>query len=459
MSTLWVFLLPLILAFWPVWRWYFERYADRSDEPVGILALVTVMLLVWSRQERRSSALYLAGVLGATLITAVYCILWAWEPQAVQALFAILAIAFVVVSFPMAPRLIAGDLILLSLSLPVIATLNFYLGFPLRVCVAAVASGLLQIAGFPVELSGVELKWAEYLVQVDAPCGGIKLLWFCSYVAAVLASACRLRVFGTVLLVAVAVPAALIGNVMRVTALFFLETGVLGIPADSVMAEWFHQATGLVSFLATATLIVLVAQRLKTRWVVAFNRVAGHPAVQYLPVRKSEQMAWGMLFLTCLVAGILPLISIRPEANPVKTVVFPGWPEYFEGRKLKPIRQSEEAVRFQSGFPGAVAVFDAEGQRVILRWVTRETRQVHPSSDCYRALGYDIKWLPAFIGKAQERWNCFAATRERDRLFVRECVFDCHFASVCSDVSAWYWSAVTHKTNPPWWVVTIVERR
>lgn len=459
MSTLWVFLLPLVLAFWPVWRWYLERYADRSDEPVGILALATVMLLVWSRQERRSSGLNLAGVIGATLITVVYCTLWAWEPQAVQALLAIVAIALVVIAFPMAPRLIAGDLMLLSLSLPVVATLNFYLGFPLRVCVAAVASGLLQIAGFPVELSGAELKWGEYLVQVDAPCSGIKLLWFCCYVAAVLASAFRLRAFGAILLVAVAVPAALIGNVMRVTALFFLETGVLGIPADSMMAEWFHQATGVISFLATATLIVLVAQRLKTGWVLAFNRVAGNPAAPYLACRRSEQVAWGMLFLTCLVAGIQPFISVRPEVNPVKTVAFPGWPECFEGRKLKPIRQSEEAVRFQSAFPGEVAVFDAEGQRVILRWVTRETRQVHPSSDCYRALGYDIKWLPAYIGKAQERWNCFAASREKDRLFVRECVFDHNFASVCGDVSSWYWLAITHKTNPPWWVVTVVQRR
>ncbi len=376
-----------------------------------------------------------------------------------QALLAIMALAAVVSSFPEAPRLTAGDWVLLCLSLPVVATLNFYLGFPLRACVAAVSSGLLQIAGFGVMLQGTELLWGEHLVQVDAPCSGIKLLWFSCYVAAALASAYRLRAFGAALLVAGSIPAALIGNVMRVTALFFLETGTLGIARDSAMAEWVHQATGVSAFLAIAVLVALVAQRLQRRCALSPPPAEGESrARRYVPGGLLEKSVWGGLFAISLVAGLLPFVPMT-SVSVSKVLPFSGWPKSFEGRALKPIQQTEEATRFTAGFPGQVAVFDSDGRSIILRWVMHETRQVHPSADCYRALGYDIKWLPAFIGKQSERWNCFEARRNGCRLFVRECIFDSDFKGICSDVSSWYWAAVSHKTSPPWWIVTVVERR
>ena len=41
-----LFLLAQFVTFWPVWRWYIERMVDGSDEPWGILALATVVILI-----------------------------------------------------------------------------------------------------------------------------------------------------------------------------------------------------------------------------------------------------------------------------------------------------------------------------------------------------------------------------------------------------------------------------
>jgi hypothetical protein len=47
-------LIAAILAFWPIWFWYCERISDRSDEPLGVLALITVIALSWGKLTGRA---------------------------------------------------------------------------------------------------------------------------------------------------------------------------------------------------------------------------------------------------------------------------------------------------------------------------------------------------------------------------------------------------------------------
>ncbi len=41
----WLQWLLLMGTFWPVWQWYFERLTDPSDEPLGIIAVLTLLAL------------------------------------------------------------------------------------------------------------------------------------------------------------------------------------------------------------------------------------------------------------------------------------------------------------------------------------------------------------------------------------------------------------------------------
>jgi len=89
------------------------------------------------------------------------------------------------------------------LSLPVVATLNFYSGYPFAAWRwTAFSCGLLKIAGFAVTAQGTELLWGNQIVEVDAPCQGVKMLWFSLYIAAALASAYGLKRRSTFVLLA-----------------------------------------------------------------------------------------------------------------------------------------------------------------------------------------------------------------------------------------------------------------
>ena len=139
---------------------------------------------------------------------------------------------------------------LLLLALPVIASLQFYLGYPLRLATAHAAAPLLGLGGIDAAAAGAALLWHGQTVLVDPPCAGIGMLWVGSWSAALLsylngASARRTLLNG--IFAAVVVFAA---NVLRNVLLFFPEAGLLQAPA------WLHAAIGLAAFAAALLPIV-----------------------------------------------------------------------------------------------------------------------------------------------------------------------------------------------------------
>jgi exosortase/archaeosortase family protein len=250
-------LLALLLAsLWPHGLWLARRLTDGSDEPWGLLALATVLALVF--RARRELVLPTSPALAASGLLAVLAALATFAvPPIFAAGAAMLALAvFIGSALPRRPA--APLLTLLLLSLPVIASLQFYLGYPLRLATAHAAAPLLALAGFEVQASGAALLWQGRTILVDPPCAGIGMLWVGSWAAALLsylsgASARRTLANGSA--AAMLVFAA---NVLRNAALFFPETGLLSAPS------WLHPAIGLVAF-AAALLPILVFTTWRTR--------------------------------------------------------------------------------------------------------------------------------------------------------------------------------------------------
>jgi len=113
--------------------------------------------------------------------------------------------------------------------------------------------------------------------------------------------------------------------------------------------------------------------------------------------------------------------------------------------------------RFAENFPGRIARF-SDGQReIIVRWVTHETRKLHPAADCFRGSGYEVQTLPMKLAKADERWGRFRAKKQDISLLVDERIFN-QQGQQWTYVSAWYWSAVWSQSTGPWWAVTIAQR-
>jgi exosortase/archaeosortase family protein len=243
----------LCLAAWPVFRWYVARLTDGSDEPWGLVALVAALIFVpragWGEAVSSRSQWLLCGGLAA--YAASYSVL----PPLARAL-----------GFVTGLGLIAGQRVfplawwsLLVLSLPFVATLQFYIGYPLRWLTTLGCVPLLRLGGLSVTAEATTLCWAGERVVVDAPCSGLHMVWAGCFLGAVLACWHRFDVRAAIRLLSFAGVVVFVANILRATCLFCFESNLW--PSTS----WTHEAVGLVAFGLAAVAILAIGERLAAR--------------------------------------------------------------------------------------------------------------------------------------------------------------------------------------------------
>lgn len=248
------------VALWPHWTWYVRRMTDRSDEPWGVLALVTVGALVGREWTRLVGQPAPARVLLAALATLLAAAAGLVLPPLLAAGVAMLAVALLLRAVLPGDRPRGALMLLLFLSLPLTASLEFFAGYPLRWGTAAGAAALLRLIGVPATAQGAAITWETTTVLVDAPCAGIAMLWVGTYVAALLSYLQRSPARRCAGNIAAALVIVLAANVLRNTLLFFPEAGIVRWPA------WWHDAIGLTVFaLAVWPICGLVAWRAHVR--------------------------------------------------------------------------------------------------------------------------------------------------------------------------------------------------
>lgn len=439
--------LPLVLllaALWPHWQWMLRRLTDGSDEPWGWLAIATVLALVWFERHRlraptpRSLAISAALALLAAVLSLLV-------PPILAAALALLALARLLTAM-LPQRSGAPMTALLLLALPVIASLQFYLGYPLRAATAMVAAPLLRVVGVPVEPRGAALIFGDQIVLVDPPCAGIGMLWVGSYVAALLSHLNGASTRRTAFHGACAAACVFVANVLRNVLLFFPESGWLPLPSAA------HAAIGLISFAAAVVPIALITQASRVRWrrPDAATADPNPNATGVLPYVGA-----------CLAAAVLPALAAdRSAAVAMQPVVSAAWPTHFRGQPLAQLAPTSLELRFAQRFPGAVARFTDGAHLLILRQVTAPTRQLHPANDCFRAAGYRVDDAHAAIADDGTRWRCFVATQGSERLRVCERISTSlvdHDAPAWTDVSAWFWDALQAPVgHAGWWAITLI---
>ena len=248
-----------LVAFWPAWRWYVARVSGAGAEAWGLLALACAAYFLWRGNGDADDAGPDAGgrgLLFPALLVALYAISYPLLPPLARAAIAVTALGCTASWLRSGRPFHPGTLGLLYLSLPLIPSLQFYGGYPLRAFVAAAVAPLLRLGGYAVVREGTCLNWAGRLIWVDAPCSGVRMLWAGLFVACVLACLYGLRPLGTLQALAAAAAVIIFGNVLRAAALFYVEAGVVVAP------PWAHEYVGVVSFAAVAGLILLAVRRL-----------------------------------------------------------------------------------------------------------------------------------------------------------------------------------------------------
>ncbi|MBK6295775.1 MAG: exosortase Q [Rhodoferax sp.] len=258
----WRWLAVLAVALWPTWWWMGQRMVDGSDDPLGLLALAALTVLLWQQRRRLRAAprlgFQLAALVGAGLTMALHQHL----PDLALALLGLLSWCAGLVAFLPARIATAPVLGLSVLSLPLLASLQFYAGFPLRVITAEISRWLLS-AAYSIERSGANLVVQGQLIIVDAPCSGVQMAWLGYFVACVVALATQRDNRGfCVRLPAVGV-LVLVGNVVRNTVLVAAQA------AGAALPRWGHEAVGLVVLALVCGAIAWVMAGARPNWSAA----------------------------------------------------------------------------------------------------------------------------------------------------------------------------------------------
>ncbi|HOB53180.1 MAG TPA: archaeosortase/exosortase family protein [Acidobacteriota bacterium] len=250
-------LVGLTAATWPVWRWYALRLGDGSDEQWGVLALGAVIALALGRRIATRLPASLLPLLTGLLIVYALCLCWA--PPLVRAVPAMLALGVLASATCFARLFHPGLAGLLLLALPVGASMQYCLGYPLRLAATAIAAPLIRLAGFTVEAHGVTLNWMGETVLLDAPCSGVQMLWTGLFMACFLAVWLGFGFWRTLGALVGAAGAVVLANGIRIAVLFFRESAILPMP------DWAHEGIGLGAFAAAAGAVLLLMHLLDRR--------------------------------------------------------------------------------------------------------------------------------------------------------------------------------------------------
>ena len=254
--------LPTAVAFWPVWRWYGLRTVDGSDEPWGILALALAACL-WATRFDRHARVSPRRVVMLGFIVLMYLGLRSYVPTLVVAILAISSVWIIAVAGCRETRSNLALWGLLLLSLPLLATLQFYGGYPMRWLTAHSASSLLSLLGCAVQCEGLSLLYHGERVLIDAPCSGVRMMWAGAFHASALGCVLRLKNPNVLLLWAAAFCAVLLGNSLRAAWVFLHETQLI------VQPQWMHKGAGILIFGVLGWALLCLAQRLERTSVCA----------------------------------------------------------------------------------------------------------------------------------------------------------------------------------------------
>jgi len=429
------------LALWPHWRWAAARLGDGSDDPLGLAALAVLAVAVVRLEPRLRSEPAPGWLAVAVLFTSLATVLGLVAPALLAAVLAALAFAAALAAFAPAGTPVLPLAGLATLALPVVSSLQFYAGYPLRVVTAEASRWLLGLAGFDVSREGSAMRVDGRLVIVDAPCSGVQMVWMAWFCACAVACWRDLpdRVFARRLAFVGAI--VLAGNIVRNALLVGPEA------RGSAASAWQHEAIGMaVLGIVCAAVAVLVASARK-------------PAPRQSIVFRPQSVVLRGPLLAAL-ASLLAVCALTPLAWPRGGVTEPPaatpteWPREWNGRSLRPLALGKVEARFAAQFPGRIERLTDEESVLVWREVRTPTRMLHPATDCYRGLGYRVVDARLERDPQARLWRCFVAERDGRRVRVCERIEDARGLAF-TDASSWFWAAQLGRSTGPWQAITV----
>ena len=422
----------------PTLLWYVQRMSDGSDEPYGILALIAWAGFFPIRSLRAGSRIgpfpdRLEWI--ATIATAVA--LWvAPSYPLIRAGILVGSVSILAIRRGAPPSILGLGI----LSLPVIATLEFYCGYPLRYACGWLGVQALNLVGLPVRIEGISMWIEGSEIVIDRPCSGLKYLWFGWFLSALIAALFRLSLQRSIFFTVLSGLILFLANALRINLLFLLEWRDSGGPVT-------HEWVGLSVFALALLTILFVAGKLRRKEGEKEIRPAKLWATRnHARFIRPAGIIWCLLALTFTVFD-LPADSGRTQGEQLAS----------DARFSGPIATSSEGfAQLLSDVGDHIRLFEVDGSVILLREIDRPSRSVHPAEDCFRGSGYSIEHATLWKDRYERNWRRFYASRGDHRWEVRQRIEGADGWNG-SDVSQWFWQAATGKTVGPWRMWVMIE--
>jgi len=253
-------------VFWPVLVRLVDAWIVDGNYSHGFLIIPIAAYFVWERRRRLAAApvrpswvgllslgfgiaLLLAGLWGSELFL-----------SRIALLFVITGIVWFLYGWPHV-RILAFPIGFLFLMIPIPAIIFNQIAFPLQMFASRVGEWAISTAGIPVLREGNVLILAHTSLEVAEACSGIRSLVSLITLGVVYGYFMDSRTWVRALIVASAIPVAIIANGARVAG-----TGMAAHWIGKEAAEgFFHQFSGWIVFIF-AFVMILILQRLIVRF-------------------------------------------------------------------------------------------------------------------------------------------------------------------------------------------------
>lgn len=440
-----IVLILQIVLFKDVLVWIFNRLNDNSDEISGITSLISLFIIVFLGKYFNNSNLesknFDWNIISYTFL--LYFLISFFEVDILKGFIASLSLSITASFYVNRMYFDLKIFGLLLLSLPILSSLQFFVGYPLRIIVTKLSSILLKLSGLNVLQESTCLTLDNNSVCVDAPCSGIQMLLTGFFLCFIFSFIKKLNNIQTIILLVTNILIVILVNIFRATALFYTESGILLSKIfsqeqindySSTFKHFSHESIGIISFVFIAVLIMFSCEIIKKVTYLNNLKIKVKEISFKFTINKHYLLALSILILQSS-------FLFKNDRTIDITSKIITQPTFWEGKKLKSLPFSD--------FAGKTGRFTDGEHEIIIRQMTSPTRKLHPASDCYKGIGYNISFLPIFLDKNNNKWNTFKAYKDNKSFIVHERIYD-GYGNNWTDVSSWYWNALLNKNKGPW---------
>jgi exosortase len=251
------------LVFAPVVPQMVSTWLQHSDNSHAVLVPFISLYFAWTKRRELAAVefngsfwggIFLASCLVIYLVSYIGGIAFFFRLMIVGSLIGLVWNCY---GWP-ALRVLAFPLVFLFFMVPVPDTLLNLVSFPLQLQATKISVWIINVFGMPVYREGNMLYFAQAQLEVAEACSGIRSIISLVMLSVLLSYISTSGFLQKAILVACAIPAAMMANILRVSG-----TGILAhFFGDQVARGFLHDFSGMVVFAFGLSVIFFISKLL-----------------------------------------------------------------------------------------------------------------------------------------------------------------------------------------------------